>query len=92
VLAEVGISHLGGGKGPRVHDLRHTFAVHSLIKMSREGIDLYYSLPVLSEYMGHKSLESTDTYVRLTSEMFPEVMEDVNAVTAYVFPEMVGER
>lgn len=88
ILWKAGISHGGRGKGPGVHDLRHTFCVHSLEAMSRRGLDLYYSLPILSKYLGHQSLEATDKYVRLTSEMYPELIKDVNQLCAYVFPEV----
>jgi integrase/recombinase XerD len=81
------IPHKGKGLGPRLHDLRHTFACHSLAAMAESGIDLYHSLPVLSTYLGHRALESTEKYVRLTSEMFPNVLKDVNAVCGYIFPE-----
>lgn len=82
------ISHGGRGHGPRLHDLRHTFSVHSLATMAEAGLDLYYSLPILSKYLGHQSLEATDRYVRLTSEMYPNVLSDVNKICAYVFPEV----
>lgn len=88
ILWNAGIPHGGKGKGPRLHDLRHTFSVHSLVEMSRKGLDLYYSLPILSKYLGHKSLEATDKYVRLTSEMYPELIQDVNSICSYVFPEV----
>lgn len=88
VLWKAGISHGGKGKGPRVHDFRHSFSVHSLEKMSRKGLDLYYSLPILSKYLGHHSLEATDKYVRLTSEMYPELIQDVNSICSFVFPEV----
>ena len=88
ILWKAGISHGGKGIGPRVHDLRHSFSVHSLESMSRRGLDLYYSLPILSKYLGHQSLEATDKYVRLTSEMYPELISEVNQLCAYVFPEV----
>ncbi len=88
VLWKAGISHGGKGVGPRVHDLRHSFSVHSLANMSRNGLDLYYSLPILSQYLGHKSLEATDKYVKLTSEMYPELIQKVNSICSYVFPEV----
>jgi len=88
LLLKCGISHRGRESGPRIHDFRHTFSVHSLAKMSENGLDLYYSLPILSQYLGHKSLEATDKYVRLTEEMFPSVLEKMNSVCAYVFPEV----
>ncbi|MFT8709310.1 MAG: tyrosine-type recombinase/integrase [Sporolactobacillus sp.] len=86
ILWKSGISHGGRGKGPRVHDFRHTFSVHSLAEMSRKGLDLYYSLPVLSQYLGHNSLEATDKYVRLTADMYPELMQEVNQLCSYLFP------
>lgn len=88
ILWKAGISHGGRGKGPRVHDFRHTFSVHSLAEMSRKGLDLYYSLPVLSKYLGHASLEATDKYVRLTADMYPELMQEVNHLCSYLFPEV----
>jgi len=88
ILWKAGISHGGRGMGPRVHDLRHSFSVHSLAEMSRKGLDLYYSLPILSKYLGHRSLEATDKYVRLTSEMYPELIQEVNSLCSYVFPEV----
>ena len=75
-------------KGPRLHDFRHTFAVHTLAEMSSQGLDLYYSLPILSKYLGHASLEATDHYVRLTAEMYPELLQQANQLCAYVFPEV----
>lgn len=88
ILWKAGIPHGGKGMGPRVHDFRHSFSVHSLAEMARKGLDLYYSLPVLSKYLGHSSLEATDKYVRLTSDMYPELIQDVNSLCSYVFPEV----
>lgn len=80
------ISHGGRGFGPRMHDLRHTFSVHSLAAMSKSGLDLYYSLPILSTYLGHQSLEATDSYVRLTAEMYPELIKKSSDICSSVFP------
>jgi integrase/recombinase XerD len=49
---------------PGMHDLRHTFAVHVLEAWVREGKDLRLKLPVLSGYMGHALLKSTELYLR----------------------------
>lgn len=70
-----GISHGGRGKGPRLHDLRHTFAVRVLNKWVREGKNLTTALPYLSVYMGHVGLKATQHYLRLTAEMFPELVK-----------------
>lgn len=87
VLAESGIPFQGDHKGPRVHDLRHTFAVHSLVKMVKSGMDLYYSLPLLSVFLGHKSIGATEHYVRLTTEMYPSILKDQKGIGTYVFPK-----
>lgn len=86
ILFNAGISHGGKGKGPRVHDLRHSFSVHSLAQMADRGLDLYYCLPLLSKYLGHKSLAATETYVRLTAEIYPKLLDEVNRICAFVFP------
>lgn len=88
VLWKAGIPHGGKGQGPRLHDLRHAFSVHSLAIMAESGLDLYYSLPILSEYLGHQSLEATEKYVRLTSEMYPGLLSNVNNICSYAFPEV----
>ena len=88
ILFHAGISHGGKGKGPRVHDFRHSFSVHSLAQMAESGMDLYYCLPLLSKYLGHKSLSATDPYVRLTAEMYPRLLDEVNRICAFVFPQL----
>lgn len=88
VLFEAGISHGGKGYGPRLHDIRHAFSVHTLAAMAETGLDLYYSLPILSEYLGHQSLEATDKYVRLTSEMYPGLLNQAAIICSEVFPEV----
>ena len=86
ILARARIPHTE--KGPRLHDLRHTFSVHTLAEMSAQGLDLYCSLPILSKYLGHTSLEATEHYVRLTAEMYPELLKQANQLCSYVFPEV----
>lgn len=88
ILFAAHISHGGKGLGPRVHDFRHSFSVHTLAVMSDNNIDLYYSLPILSKYLGHKSIDATEKYVRLTADMYPGILADVNQVCAYIFPEV----
>jgi len=55
---------------PGLHDLRHTFAVHCLEAWLREGKDLRQKLPVLSGYMGHAIMKSTELYLRLVPGRF----------------------
>lgn len=88
ILWKSGISHGGKGRGPPLHDFRHTFAVHSLNHMVRQGIDLYCALPILSTYLGHASVEATGRYLRLTAEAYPEILDTVTQTCAYIFPEV----
>ena len=51
------------GKSPRVHDLRHSFAIQALIRWYKEGADVQTSLPKLALYMGRVSIESSAYYL-----------------------------
>lgn len=51
------------GRAPRVHDLRHTYAVHALLRWYRAGLDVQAKLPVLATAMGHVSIASTAYYL-----------------------------
>ena len=55
--------------------------------MSEAGIDLYASFPILSNYLGHQSLEGTNHYVRLTASMYPDLLKDVDQICLDVFPK-----
>jgi integrase len=88
LLWKAGIQHLGRGKGPRVHDFRHSFSVHRLAQWSNGGIDLYTTIKLLSVYLGHNDLSSTQDYLRLTAEVFPDVTAKFEAGFGDVFQEM----
>lgn len=53
------------GRIPHVHDLRHTYAVHALLRWYHAGADVQAKLPVLSMAMGHVSIASTAHYLAL---------------------------
>jgi len=57
---------------PRLHDLRHTFAVHRLTEWYRKGADVQTLLPALSTYLGHVDLRSTQCYLTMTPELLAE--------------------
>ena len=57
------------GAHPRIHDLRHTFAVHALLRWYREDADLQVKLPYLAAYMGHVSIVSTEYYLPFVSPL-----------------------
>lgn len=54
---------------PRIHDLRHSFAVHTLADAYRAGLDVERQLPVLSTYLGHVSPSSTYWYLSAVPEL-----------------------
>lgn len=87
ILKTAGIPHLGKQRGPRIHDLRRTFCVKTLARLAKEGKDLYYIMPILSMYIGHLSLKATDKYVRLTSDMFPELLNQTDSIYTYIYPD-----
>ena len=90
LLSACNIPYTGNHHGPRVHDLRHTFAVHSLVQMARNGQDIYNCLPVISTCLGHRSLSATEQYVRLIEGMYPELVNQCSSVSAYVFPKVIS--
>lgn len=56
-------------RGPRLHDLRHTFVVRSLEDWYRQGKDIEVLLPILSTYLGHVQPSSTYWYISITPEL-----------------------
>ena len=92
ILWNASISHGGRAQGgPRLHDLRHTFAVNCLNKWVLDGMDLSTALPVLAKYMGHVSISGTQKYLRFTAEMFPDTTERLEEKFGSVIPEVGGE-
>jgi integrase/recombinase XerD len=68
-----GLRRTGGPRcQPRLHDLRHTSAVHRLTAWYREGKDVQLLLPQLSVYLGHTHLAATQVYLTMTPELLHE--------------------
>lgn len=86
-LWQARISHGGRSKGPRVHDFRHSSAVHCLRRWVLDGKDLRAYLPVLQAYLGHVSLADTAYYLHLTADLFPDITEKVEASFGFIIPE-----
>jgi site-specific recombinase XerD len=72
LLRQCGIHH-NPLTGPRIHDLRHTFAVERLLAWYRDGQDLNARLPWLATYMGHVDVHSTQIYLQATPELIAQV-------------------
>jgi integrase/recombinase XerD len=88
VLRQAKISHLGRGKGPRVHDFRHVFAVDCLKKWVLDGRDLNNCLPYLSAYLGHEDLRGSQRYLRLTADLYPDLTSKIEKYCSYIIPEV----
>jgi integrase/recombinase XerD len=73
VRAQAGIRRSGGPRSqPRLHDLRHAFAVHRLTSWYQQGADVQKLLPQLSVYLGHAHLADTQAYLSMTPELLRE--------------------
>ena len=86
LIRKAGISHGGRGKGPRIHDFRHTFAIHCLQNWTKNGADITTALPYLREYLGHEHLSATEQYLRMTAEVYPEISALMQKKYGYVIP------
>lgn len=69
VLRRAGLPHTTNVELPRLHDLRHTFAIHRLLAWYQEGKDLNAYLPALATYLGHVNVSSTQVYLEPTPEL-----------------------
>ncbi len=83
---QAGIRRTDGARyQPRLHDLRHSAAVHRLTTWYREGKDVQKLLPLLSTYMGHTDIGGTQHYLTMT----PELLQQASARFAtYAFSEV----
>lgn len=71
-LSLAGIAHTK--EGPRVHSFRHTFCVHRLKLWVIEERNITALFPYLCAYMGHADTRSTEYYLRLTADLFPDIV------------------
>lgn len=63
------------GKAIRTHDIRHSFAVHALAKLSDAGMDARTALPLLAAFMGHADIKSTEYYLHFTREAMERIVD-----------------
>lgn len=78
------ISHTTAG--PRVHDFRHHFAVSCLKKWVISGEELTNLMPYLAAYMGHSDFRGTQYYLRLTADLYPNIISRTEAEFGYIIP------
>ena len=74
VLRTAGIEHRGRGEGPRLHDLRHSFAVLRLLRWYESDADLGAKLPLLATYLGHIGMTTSQVYLHMTRDLVGEVV------------------
>jgi hypothetical protein len=67
----IGMRKAGASQNPRIHDLRHRFAISTILRWYRSGKNVELLLPVLSTYLGHVFITGTYWYLTCT----PELME-----------------
>jgi len=72
ILGRLAISSPPGQPPPRLHDLRHTFAVHRLLRWYRDGVDVQSRLPVLATFLGHIDPLATEVYLTITADLLRE--------------------
>jgi integrase len=70
-----------GRRRPRIHDLRHTFAVNALISWYQAGVDVAARLPVLSAFLGHSGPEATYWYLQATPQLLALAAQRLDAVS-----------
>lgn len=75
-------------KDPRIHDWRHSFAINSFKQMIDKGMDMYVALPILSTYLGHKTIMATERYLRLTVSMYPYIEKKFSKTLDEIFGEV----
>lgn len=78
MLREIGLKPSRGVRGPRIHDLRATFAVHRIEEWYRQGEDVQSKLGLLSTYLGHVGIASTQRYLPMTTELLGQASRRFN--------------
>jgi integrase len=69
LVERAGLPRRKPGCRPRLHDIRHTFAVHTLLDWYRAGVDVQPQLPLLSTYLGHVHPKDTYWYLQAAPEL-----------------------
>ena len=72
LVPRLGLDMPPGVSPPRLHDLRHAFAVGTLLRWYRSGIDPQSRLLYLSVFLGHVSPDSTAVYLTISTELLQE--------------------
>lgn len=82
LCAEVGLRpsiRRRSGRGPRLHDMRHTFTTTKLIEWYRAGLDVDREIPKLTTYLGHSEIGNTYWYIEAVPELLQLATERLSA-------------
>lgn len=79
IVATAGLTTVPGHRPPRLHDLRHTFAVTTLLEWYRDGHDVQQRLPMLSTWLGHVDPASTYWYLHAVPELLAHAARRLDA-------------
>jgi site-specific recombinase XerD len=90
LIPRLGLQIPTGISPPRLHDLRHSFAVGTLLRWYRDGIDPGAGLLALATFLGHVDVTSTATYLTMTESLLREANRRFEAFAEPVLQE--GER
>lgn len=74
-----------------VYESKNNFAINCLKKFISENKDLNAYLPILKTYMGHSKFKSTEYYLKLTNDMFPDILLRFNSYIEDAIPDIGGE-
>ena len=79
LVRTAGLTPRSPGCRPRLHDLRHGFAVRTLLEWHRDGLDVQARLPLLSTYLGHVNPASTFWYLTAAPELLALVADRLDS-------------
>lgn len=74
VIRRLGLGETGKPK-PRIHDLRHTFAIRKVVEWQKKGVPVQIHLQYLSTYMGHVHYDNTTYYLDSSEQLLANVLE-----------------
>lgn len=74
-----GVTRPSSSYQPRIHDLRHSFAVHSIASWERDGLSPERMLPILAAYMGNVNLEGFERYLELAPSTYTTQLNRLKA-------------
>lgn len=72
LIRRAGLAGQSQARQPRPHDLRHSFAIRTLLRWYRDGGDVAARLPLLSTYLGHVAPANTYWYLHAAPELLAE--------------------